>query len=575
MAYPINIVKDEILSLLGQILSKLNYKCEINLEKPSENLGDFAFPCFSLAPVAKKSPSDISKEISEKIGKSKWIEKIESKAGYVNFFLNKDIINKEILKSIFEKKEYYGYLLKKKEKVLVEHTSANPNGPLHVGRARNPIIGDTIVRIYKAAGYKVESQFYLDDMGKQVAILAWGVKNLDPKDIPKSEYEKPDHKTVGFYQVACKLMEEDYQVSKQIGNLVKKLEEGDQKTIRLIHESYQPVLEGIKQSLNRINITIDRYIPESNFIRDKSVDSVVEKLKKTKFCGKEKGAYFLDLKTFGVKGRNTKFIFLRKDGTTLYATRDIAYHLWKSKNADILINILGEDHKLESKQVEIALNLIGAKTIPKPIFYAFVSLPSGKMSTRRGRVVYVDNLIDECVNRAYEEVKKRRGNELTEKKMNEIAEIVGIGSLRYNIIKVQPEKEIVFKWEEALNFEGNAAPFIQYSHARACSILSKKKDDIKEFDASFLKHNSETGLLKKLAEFPNIIEEACNGNKPHIITSYIFEVASQFNQFYRDCPVLHEEEKKLKVARLALVDATRITINNCLNLLGIIAPEEM
>jgi arginyl-tRNA synthetase len=575
MAYPIYSAKAEIITLLDHALTKLNYKCEINLERPSENLGDFAFPCFSLAPIAKKSPNDISKEISEKIGKTNWIEKIESKGGYVNFFLNLEKMNNEILNSIFEKKEKYGHLSKKKEKVLVEHTSANPNGPLHVGRARNPIIGDTIVRIFKAAGYNVESQFYLDDMGKQVAILAWGVKNLESEDIPKSEYDKPDHKTVGFYQVASKLMEEDYKVSKQIGDLVQKLEEGDQNTIKLIHEAYRPVLEGIKQSLKRINILIDKYVPESNFVRDKSVIFVVEKLKKSKFCGTEDGAYYLDLKSFGIKGRNTKFIFLRKDGTTLYATRDIAYHLWKVKNADILINILGEDHKLESKQVEIALGLMGVKTIPKPIFYAFVSLPGGKMSTRRGRVVYIDDLIDECVNRAYEEVKKRRGHELLEEKMKKIAEIVGIGALRYNIIKVQPEKEIVFKWEEALNFEGNAAPFIQYSHARACSILSKKKDEIKEFDSSQLIHNSETRLIKQLGDFPLIIEDSCNGNKPHIITSYLFEVASQFNQFYRDCPVLHEKEKKLRIARLALVDATRITISNCLDLLGIVAPKEM
>ncbi len=575
MAYPIYEAKDEIKKLLAKALKKLAYSCEIYLEKPSAELGDFAFPCFSLAPIAKKSPNDISKEISEKISKSEWIEKIESKAGYVNFFLNKNMLNKEILKSIFEQKGKYGYLPNKKEKVLIEHTSANPNGPLHVGRARNPIIGDTIVRIYKAAGYNVESQFYLDDTGKQVAILAWGVNNLDPKYIPKSEYDKPDHKTVGFYQVASKLLEEDNQVSDQIGKLVKKLEEGNPRTIKLIHEAYKPVLEGIKQSLNKINIKIDKYVPESNFVRDKSVNTVVEKLKKSKFCGKEKGAYFLDLKEFGIKGRNTKFIFLRKDGTTLYATRDIAYHLWKLKNADVLINVLGEDHKLESKQVEIALNIVAAKTIPKPIFYSFVSLPEGKMSTRRGRVVFVDDLINECINRAYEEVKKRRGNELTEKKMKKIAEIVGIGSLRYNIIKVQPEKEIIFKWEDALNFEGNAAPFIQYSHARACSILSKKKDDIKDFDTSFLKHNSEENLLKKLAELPNVIEDACKGNKPHIITSFLFELASQFNQFYRDCPVLHEKEKKLRIARLALVDATRITLKNSLNLLGIVAPKEM
>jgi arginyl-tRNA synthetase len=412
-------------------------------------------------------------------------------------------------------------------------------------------------------------------MGKQVAILAWGVKNIEPKEIPKSDYDKPDHKTVGFYQVASKRMEEDEKIYDQIGLLVKKLEQGDKKTIDMIHEAYKPVLDGIIQSLKRIKIDIDRYIPESNFVRDKSVEFVVEKLKKSDICGIDQGAYFLDLKRYGIKGRNTKFVFLRKDGTTLYATRDIAYHLWKAKNADILINVLGEDHKLESKQVEIALKLVSAKTVPKPIFYAFVSLPGGKMSTRRGRVVFIDDLIDECVQRAFDEVKKRRGHELSNKKMNEISEMVGIGALRYNIIKVQPEKEIVFKWDEALNFEGNAAPFIQYSHARACSILEKSNDDITDVDSTVLKHKSEIELIKKLAFLPNTIEDACKGNKPHILSTYVFEVASQFNQFYRDCPVLHEVDKKLRIARLAIVKATRITIKNCLNLLGIVAPLEM
>ena len=281
------------------------------------------------------------------------------------------------------------------------------------------------------------------------------------------------------------------------------------------------------------------------------------------------------MEPFGIKGRNTNFFFLRKDGTTLYATRDIAFHLWKAKNADLLVNVLGEDHKLESKQVEIALTLVGAKKVPKAIFYSFVSLPGGKMSTRKARVVYVDELIKECINLAFSEVKKRRGNELSDKKMKQIAEIVGIGALRYNIIKVQPEKDIVFKWEEALNFEGNASPFIQYSHARACSILSKKDIDFKDLDATMLTHESEENLIKKLAKFPLVLEEACEGFKPHIIPLYLFEVASQFNKFYRDCPVLPEKNIKIKNSRLFLVNATRIVLKNGLDLLGIIAPKEM
>ena len=573
MTYPLDKFKNEIISQLKKILSE--YECEIRLEISPEGMGDFAFPCFSLAPLVKKSPNDIAESLADKIEKSKWIAKAEANGGYVNFFVDDEYLISSTLRSIFEMKEKYGHLQKKNKKVIIEHTSANPNGPLHVGRARNPIIGDTLVRIFKAAGYDVESQFYLDDMGKQVAILAWGLNNLDSKNVPKSEYDKPDHQNVGFYQAANELMEKDEKVAEEIGEIVKRSEHGESKTIELIHKAYALVLEGINESLHRINIQIDKYIPESTFVRDKSVEQVINKLKKTKYCHEEDGAFYLDLESFGIQGRNTKFFFLRKDGTTLYATRDVAYHQWKAKHADLLINVLGEDHKLESRQVEIALKLLGTKISPRVLFYAFVSLPGGKMSTRRARVVCLDELLDECIERAYGEVEKRRGSELSEGEMKKIAEMVGIGSLRYNIIKVQPEKDIVFRWEEALNFEGNAVPFIQYAHARACSILSKIKDEKRDFDSNTLKHDSEVKLMKQLARFPLFIEDASSGYKPHIIANYLYETASKFNQFYRDCPVLSEKNTMLGKSRITLVDATRIVLNNALELLGISAPEEM
>ncbi len=573
MKYPLDTVKNEITKQLKEIVSK--YKCEIKVEPSPEGLGDFAFPCFHLAPILKKPPIEIAKDLSSKIKKSKWILKTEAKGGYVNFYIDTNSLIDSTLNSIIKLQNKYGYLQKKNKKVIIEHTSANPNGPLHVGRARNPIIGDTLVRVYKAAGYEVESQFYLDDMGKQVAILTWGLNNIEPKNIPKSDNKKPDHQSVGFYQEANKLMEKNTNVAKEINQIVKKSEQGESKTLNLIHKAYNPVLKGINQSLHQINIDIDKYIPESTFVQDKSVENVVNKLKKTKYSNEEDGALYLDLKTFGVKGRNTKFFYLRKDGTTLYATRDIAYHLWKNKQADLLINILGEDHKLESKQVEIALNLLNAKIIPEIVFYSFVSLPTGKMSTRRARVVYLDELIDECIERAYSEVNKRRGNELSEEKMKKIAELVGIGSIRYNIIKVQPEKDIVFKWEEAINFEGNAVPFIQYAHARACSILSKAKETKTKYYPNTFKHESEIKLIKQLAKLPQYIEEASIGNKPHTIANFLYETASKFNQFYRDCPVLSEKNNQLRTSRITLVNATRIVLKNALELLGITAPEEM
>jgi arginyl-tRNA synthetase len=573
--YPLDRCKKEITAELQKVVAKYHSNEEIRVEISPEGMGDFAFPCFSLAPLLKKSPMEIAKEIAANIPKNKWITTVETKGGYINFFIDVTCLTTATLQSILDKKDNYGYLPKKKKKVIIEHTSANPNGPLHVGRARNPIIGDTLVRIFKAAGYDVESQFYLDDMGKQVAILAWGVNNIDHRHIPTSENKKADHQNVGFYQTANERMESDETVAQQIDDIVKKLEHGDHKTIEMIHASYAPVLDGIKQSLLRINIHIDTYVPESTFVYDKSVERIVKELKQTPHCHEQDDAFYLDMEPFGIQGRNTKFFFLRKDGTTLYATRDIAYHQWKAHHADMLVNVLGEDHKLESKQVRVALELLHTKILPQVVFYAFVSLPGGKMSTRRGRVVYLDELIDECIERAYEEVKKRRASELTDSQMKKIAELVGIGSLRYNIIKVQPEKDIMFKWEDALNFEGNAVPFIQYAHARACSILGKTKTKEHKFEAAVLTHASEAALIKQLARFPLIIDDACNNCKPHTVANYLYETASAFNQFYRDCPVLSEENKVLRSSRLTLVEATKIVLYTALDLLGITAPEEM
>ena len=574
MHYPLELFGKEVEDSLKEILSSMGYKERINLEiPPSSDKGDYAFACFPLSKILRLTPDEIAKKIASEVKTKGWIDKVIAERGYVNFFINREKLVATTIEIIRKMDESYGMLDKKNIKMIIEHTSANPNGPLHVGRARNPILGDTLVRLYKFAGYDVETQFYVDDLGKQVAMLAWGINNIDPKTLPEPSREKLDHVFVRFYQKTYQLMEENESISDEIAELVRECERGNKKALQIVKEAYEKVLEGIKQSLLRLNIHFDTFVPESMFIRDGSVNRVVDNLKKSKYAGNEGGAWYIDLESFGITGRNTKFFFTRSDGTTLYATRDIAYHLWKAERANMLLNILGEDHKLEAKQVQIALKLLNAKVIPKAVFYAFVTLPGGKMSTRRGRAVYLDDLIDEAVERAYAEVKKRR-EELPEDKIKNIAEIVGIGAVRYNIIKVQPEKEIVFKWEDALNFEGNSAPFIQYAHARACSIL--RKEEAPEYaHTNLLSHEQEVKLVKILARFPEVIGMACNSNKPNLVANYLFDLASQFNQFYRDCPVLKAENSSLKKARLALVDATRITLRNGLSILGIKAPEEM
>ena len=563
MKYPYQAFRKEVREQVENALKALyGIKEEIKLEKPKE-IADLAFPCFSLAKVIKKNPVEIAREIAEHIERKEWIGNVEVVKGYLNFFINLEKMVKETIKAIREMGNDYGKLEDKKIKVIVEHTSANPNGPLHVGRARNPIIGDTMARILKFGGYDVVTQYYVDDMGKQVATLFWGVKNLGIE----TKAEKYDHRYVVFYQEANRIMEENEEVRREIDEIIRRCEEGDREMLEEVRKVYEKVLQGMLESLKTINIEIDEFVRESRFVIDGSVERVIEKLADSRYAGKEGKAIYIDMEPFGIHGRNKKFYLTRSDGTSLYATRDIAYHIWKGEQADEMINVLGEDHKLEARFVEIALQILNKK-IPEVIFYSFISLPEGKMSTRKGRVVYLDDLIEEAVERARKEVEKRRGKE---EKNEYIARNVAVGAIRYNIIKVKPEKPMIFKWEEALNFEGQSAPFIQYAHARCCSILRKAGSVDYETELKY-EHESEKDLIKMLASFPEIIEESIKERNPAVVAEYAFNVASAFNAFYRDCRVIGDEKEK---ERLLLVDATRQVIKNCLGILGIEALEEM
>ncbi|HTX44011.1 MAG TPA: arginine--tRNA ligase, partial [Methanocella sp.] len=261
------------------------------------------------------------------------------------------------------------------------------------------------------------------------------------------------------------------------------------------------------------------------------------------------------------------------DGTSLYTTRDIAYHMWKLSGCEEAVNVLGEDQKLAMQRLEATLKILGEKKVPRIVFYSFVSLPEGRMSTRKGVVVNLDDLLDEAVARAYVEVDKRR-EDLSEDKKRKIADLVGIGAVRFDIVRVAPEKSITFKWEQALDFEKQGAPFIQYAHARACSIIERAAAGPGKYDAAALKEKEEAALIKKMAQLPYVVGIAAGELKPHLIASYARELAEAFNQFYRYVPVLNAEPG-FREARLALVDASRITLANALDLLGIAAPEEM
>lgn len=564
--------REEAQRAVSDALRAIGADSPVILDKAPSGMGDLAFPCFPLARKLKRSPDAIAKDIAARIEARDLIDKVEAMGGYVNFKVRFEKLAQGALESALSKKAAFGTPERPKGvRVLVEHTSVNPTGPIHVGRARNPIIGDTLARILRRAGYDVTTEFYVNDVGRQAVMMTWGVKHIKVDKQP--ERDKDDYRYVLHYQAANQRLEENPELEKEIDEMLYKLEHGDPETVRLTREVCEKVLAAITESLARLNISIDRFTWESRFVADKSVDRVISKLKESEYSHEKDGAYYLELESFGIAGRETKWFYTRSDGTSVYTTRDLAYHMDKFSRTDIAINILGEDHKLAMQQLAAALSIMGIDKKPEIVYYAFVSLPEGKMSTRKGRVVNLDDLTDEAVELAYEEVKKRR-TDLSEERMRDIARVVGIGALRYNIARVQAEKQIVFRWEEALNFEGSSAPFIQYAHARACSILAKAGDWERDFDTSLLTMECEKDLVKSIASFPAVVAECAEYRKTHVLAVYAQDLAAQFNQFYRYVPVLRAEGKA-RNTRLALVEASRWTLRNALECMGIEAPEEM
>ncbi len=581
---PLYIFEKEAKDQMRMVLNSLG--AEEDLLLPGLKLhqhSDYAFVCFATAGPLGMKPQELAEKLVAGIGDNPLFEKIENVGPYVNFYIDRKELALRTMEMVTRTKDRYGSFDMEGQppKVILEHTSANPTGPLHVGRARNPIIGDTMARILRKRGYDLDVQFYVDDMGKQLVILTWGHENITGLDV---ESDRADHKFVKYYQEANRLMEEDTSINEEINKLISIYEEdGDAEISKKVRKNCEDILDGMLAPMRRLDVHYDSFAWESKYVRDGSVKQVIDKLRASEFTGEDEGALFLDLshEQLNKAGRENKLFLTRSDGTSLYTTRDIGYHLEKLANSNIAINVLGEDHKLKAWAVNACLQILEKGSVDisscdsdpvEILFYAFVSLPEGKMSTRKGHVVYMDDLIEEAVSRALDEVEKKRP-ELPDEIKHGIAEIVGVGAIRYNIIRVQAEKQMTFKWEEAMNFEGNSAPFIQYSHARASSIL-RKTTPPENFDPGLLVHDSELDLIKTLAKFPSLIFKCADDRTPHIIASYAYELASLFNQFYRDCPVLSAEED-IMGSRLNLVKCSKMVLQNALNTLGIVAPEEM
>ena len=610
---------------------------------PSPKYGELASSvCFELAKQTEKKPRKIAEQIVQIIDVSRFplLRSVEAAGeGYINFYVNFEEFSRLTIESVRALDNDYGYVkTSRPKKIIVEHTSVNPIHPIHIGQARNPMLGDALARILEAHGHTVFRHYYVDDVGRQSAVIAYGYEKLgkpEPEgkpdnfigaiyavtscimeiqrlkkeverakelslndDISRLQRELDDWTSVAvdlegrFPKLLTRLLDEidkDEDPENQVNDLIRRYEAGEEEAKHLIREVCQLCLQGFRETLGRVEIFLDSWDWESDFISNGDVMRVLEKLKATPYVFQvsgvlefdaEKVARDLDLKeTLGLKDDYdmSSLTLVRADGTTLYTTRDIPYHLWKFQRAEKVVNVIGMEQTLPQLQLKLALSALGYVDYAKNLIhfaYNLVSLPGYRMSGRRGRYITLDEVMDGAVKRAYEEVSKRSPH-LSEEEKRQISEFVGIGALKYALVEVDPTKPVVFTWDRVLDFEKNSAPYIQYSHARARSIIRKAHREPKNPDYSLLTDLTERDIVFTLARFPEIFMDAAENLRPNAIADFANTLADKFNKFYTQLPVIKAKPPELSDARLTLVDATRMVLRNALSLLGIDAPEKM
>ncbi|MCX8066145.1 MAG: arginine--tRNA ligase [Candidatus Hydrogenedentes bacterium] len=544
---------------------------EVNISSPPDlRFGDIAVPLFVLAKKLGVSFSGIGEKIIGVIRDLSYIDRAELVGGYLNLFLKRNLYARETLIEIFSKKEKYGSVgLGKEKKALIEHTSINPNASPHVGRARNAMIGDSLSRLLKFEGYDTEVHYYVNDMGRQIGLLVLIADELEGLDF---------NGILDAYVKANRRAEEDEEFAKRGYDLLAKMEEGDEETRKKFYRVTELCLQGQLEVLKRLGVEYNCFDRESSFLHSEELEKVLNVLReKGALFVDEEGRLTVDLSKLGYSQEEGRYFVLRRaNGSSMYGYRDLAYTIYKGKRgSDVNLIVLGEDHKLYAQQLELILKSAGYSS-PECVFYSYILLKEGKMSTRQGNVVLLSDFLDKASELALQKV-KQQCVELSENEQKLIAEKIAVSAIRFAVLKVSPTKNVVFDYDSALSFEGDTGPYLQYGCARIKSILRKYGKDIgDEIGEDFsIKTDDEWIVVRRLSEFPEVVVNSLVQRNPAIVANYALELVRRFTTFYHNCPVLQAEEEALKYSRLQLCKATLQTLENALSLLGIPVLERM
>ncbi|MDO4719824.1 MAG: arginine--tRNA ligase [Peptostreptococcaceae bacterium] len=563
--------REQIRDLLVPLIEEFSTEEIQNLIEvpPNSEMGDFAFPCFKLAKNYRKAPPLIAAELAGKIEKPDFLSEIKGVGGYLNFFIDRTLTASKVIRSAIEKRDDFGRMeIGKGKNIIVEFSSPNIAKPFHIGHIRTTVIGHSLYRIYRFLGYPTTAINHLGDYGTQfgkliVAYKAWG----DEAEVKADPIPALLKLYVRFHDEA----QNHPEMEDQAREWFHKLEEGDEEAYKLWSFFREVSLEEFSRVYDMLGIRFDSFAGES-FYSDK-MPEVIEILEAKKLLQESRGAQIVDLEPYGMPPSLIK----KSDGSTLYITRDLAAAIYRSRTYDFYKNIyvVGSQQALHFKQWIQILDMMGFEAAKGCVHVQFgmVSLEDGTLSTRKGRVVFLEDVLNQAIRKTKEVILQKNPNLPN---IDELSKQIGVGAVVFQELSNSRIKDYTFSWERTLSFEGETGPYVQYTHARACSLIRKAGMKIDaNIDYRFIADNKDAmEVVRVLGTFEEVIRRAADRYEPHHVTRFVLDLAQAFNKFYHDNPILSAEEEEKK-ARLALVEATRIGVKNALDLLGMQAPEQM